>query len=241
MAHKTGALRFIRPVRQTASRSFSSQTHTVYPQKSNQLLCTSRDDSYLHRTFLARRPYSSFTPPPDDPPPEPTPEIYLKVLESTVSAPWVALEHTSHDKAKPEDRLKRAYGRIFQIFMYLGRPQTEELAAQTLNDFEKAPLVEGSHVARARAAIALLVEIIIRDIDSIPLSSKLRVEHRELFDVFGALLPMYDALKMEENPIAQPAWAEFWSKSQYVLITLGQMLDECGYGLEKGDFKRDTE
>ncbi|KAF7976525.1 hypothetical protein HWV62_6349 [Athelia sp. TMB] len=164
--------------------------------------------------------------------------MYLQVIESTASAPWVALEHTSSDRATPEDRLKRAYSRIFQIFMYLGRPQTEELAAQALDDFEKAPLVEGSHVARARAAITTLVGTIVRDMDSIPISSKLRIEHRELFDIFGALLPMHDALNLEEHGIAQPAWAEFWSKAQYVLITLGQKLDECGYGLEEGDFQK---
>lgn len=92
--------------------------------------------------------------------------------------------------------------------------------------------MEGSHVARARAAIFVLVGTIVRDIDSIPVSSKLRTEHRELFDIFGALLPLHDALKMEEHGIAQPAWAEFWSRGQYVLITLGQKLDECGYGIE---------
>ncbi|KAF7978055.1 hypothetical protein HWV62_1685 [Athelia sp. TMB] len=192
----------------------------------------------LTRARHSRYAYSTFTPPPDSPPPTPTPEMYLQVIESTASAPWVALEHTSSDRATPEDRLKRAYSRIFQIFMYLGRPQTEELAAQALDDFEKAPLVEGSHVARARAAIATLVGTIVRDMDSIPISSKLRIEHRELFDIFGALLPMHDALNLEEHGIAQPAWAEFWSKAQYVLITLGQKLDECGYGLEEGDFQK---
>lgn len=87
----------------------------------------------LPRPCLARHAYSTFTPPPDSPTPEPTPEMYLQVLETTVSAPWVALEHTASDRATAEDRLKRAYSRIFQIFMYLGRPQAEEVAAQTLD------------------------------------------------------------------------------------------------------------
>lgn len=59
--------------------------------------------------------------------------MYLQVLETTVSAPWVALEHTSSDHATLEDRLKRAYGRVFQIFMYLARPQEEEVAAKFLD------------------------------------------------------------------------------------------------------------
>jgi hypothetical protein len=64
--------------------------------------------------------------------PTPTPEMYLAVLEATASAPWVALEHTEHDKASPADRMKRAYSRVFQIIMYLGQPQNEEAAAKFL-------------------------------------------------------------------------------------------------------------
>jgi len=211
------------------SRSFASCSPT-------RPCSLSRNDLHLRPgASLAHHAYSTFTLPPDSPAPQPTPEMYLQVLETTVSAPWVALEHTASDRATAEDRLKRAYSRIYQIFMYLGRPQVEEVAAQTLDDFEKAPLVEGSHVARARAAISVLVGTVVRDIDSIPISSNLRVEHRELFDIFGALLPLHDILKMEHHGIAQPAWADFWSRGQYVLITLGQKLDECGYGLQEGE------
>lgn len=65
--------------------------------------------------------------------PTPTPEMYLKVLENTASAPWLALEHTANDKSTPKEKMARAYSRAFQIFMYLGRPQEEEAAMEFLN------------------------------------------------------------------------------------------------------------
>jgi hypothetical protein len=58
--------------------------------------------------------------------------LFLNALEEASTAPWVALEHTKDDKASPEDRMKRAYSRLFQIIMYLGRPQEEEAAAEFL-------------------------------------------------------------------------------------------------------------
>lgn len=102
-----------------------------------------------------------------------------------------------------------------------------------IQDFEKAPLEEGTEIARARAAIRILVGAAIRDIHSIPQSSPLRVEHRELFDIFGAIAPLWDAFLMEENGLDQPAWGEFWSKGQYILITLGEKLDQCGFGYKE--------
>lgn len=76
---------------------------------------------------------STTSPDSEEPPKMPTPEMWIQVLESTANAPWLAQEHTSSDRATPPQRLERAYSRIFQSIMYLGRPQEEEAAAQNLD------------------------------------------------------------------------------------------------------------
>jgi hypothetical protein len=158
--------------------------------------------------------------------------MYLAVLEATASAPWVALEHTEHDKASPADRMKRAYSRVFQIIMYLGQPQNEEAAAKFLMNFEQAPLEAGSDIARARAAIVVLTGTVVRDLTSIPLKSAIRSEHHKIFEVFGALVPLYDLYIAEGQDLGQPAWSEFWSKAQHIMMALAMKLDEGGYGLD---------
>jgi hypothetical protein len=60
------------------------------------------------------------------------PEIHLEVLENTVSPPWIALEDAQHDRGSLEYRMKRAYSRLFQIFLYLGQFHDEEIATKFL-------------------------------------------------------------------------------------------------------------
>jgi hypothetical protein len=68
----------------------------------------------------------------DGQPPELTPDMYLTVLENSAAAPWLALEHIPAAPITPEDKMKRAYLHVFQIVMYLGRPQKEEEAVKFL-------------------------------------------------------------------------------------------------------------
>ena len=56
------------------------------------------------------------------------PEWWIGALEATANAPW--LFHLPNEKV---DRLKRAFTLIFQIILYLGRPQEIEKAQQFLN------------------------------------------------------------------------------------------------------------
>jgi len=64
--------------------------------------------------------------------PTPLPEKYLAELENTAS---MAIEHIKTDKTTPEDRMRRASGRLFQILTYLGQSQE-----QAVENFEQAPL-----------------------------------------------------------------------------------------------------
>jgi hypothetical protein len=93
----------------------------------------------------------------------------------------------------------------------------------------------GSDIARARAAIGVLTGTVVRDLASIPLNSTIRADHREIFDIFGALVPLYDVYISEGQDLEQPAWAEFWSKALRIMVPLAVKLDEGGYGLEDGE------
>jgi hypothetical protein len=55
------------------------------------------------------------------------PELWLTVLENTAKAPWLNLVSQEH-----EQKLKRAYTLLYQIVLYLGRPQEEGKAEQFL-------------------------------------------------------------------------------------------------------------
>jgi len=54
-------------------------------------------------------------------------ERWITVLENTATAPWLNIVPQDH-----EDKLKRAYTLLFQIVLYLGRPQEEDKAQQFL-------------------------------------------------------------------------------------------------------------
>jgi len=177
-----------------------------------------------------------------------TAETYLKLLESAASAPQAALEHTQHDKLSQEERMKRAFNHIFVIIMYLGRPQDEEAASVFLDTFEKAPASPGSDLSRARKATTYLISMVVRDLASIPFTSILRADHADLFAIFGALEPLYDAYNAtaDTDASADPeinsedsvrleqlrAWSGFWSRTQPILLALGMKLDENGFGHE---------
>ncbi|KAF8996432.1 hypothetical protein BDQ17DRAFT_1364434 [Cyathus striatus] len=156
-------------------------------------------------------------------------ERFVQVLKNTASAPWL-----SQIPSEQEDRLKRAYTLLFQVILYLGRPQEPEAAQQFLVAFESAPVSPESEIGRARRAVAKILQAMIQDISSIPMSSPLRAAHSELFAVFGALLPLYDVhLATREGEVAD--WAEFWGRAQPILLQLAMKLDEDGYGLKLED------
>ena len=82
----------------------------------------------LSKSLITTRPFAASS----NPQPTPTPEMYLKVIQNSAFAPSLALEHTKDDKTSPEDRMRRAYSRVFQIILYLGQPREEEAAAKFL-------------------------------------------------------------------------------------------------------------
>ncbi|KAF8878401.1 hypothetical protein BD779DRAFT_1554448 [Infundibulicybe gibba] len=162
-------------------------------------------------------------PPPDAPIP---PEKWIEVLEKTASAPWLGALPPDH-----ADRLRRAYTFLFQIVIYLGRPQEQEQGEQYLVAFESAPAPPESEIGRARKAVAALTRAIVQDISSIPLGSPLRTQHTGVFDIFGALQVLHDVhLTDPDGEVAD--WRTFWGRAQPIILDLGMQLDEAGFGLK---------
>ncbi|KAF9457882.1 hypothetical protein BDZ94DRAFT_1272009 [Collybia nuda] len=204
--------------------------------------------SISRRSFLTSTPrFSTSTPPPpasdaaSDPAkpgsesePNPnekiSPDRWIGILENTASAPWLnelPLEHG--------DRLKRAYTLLFQIVLYLGRPQEADMAEQFLVAFGTAPTPPESEIGRARKAVASITRAVVRDISSIPLNSPLRTEQTEVFGIFGALQALHDMYLMDAEV---DNWGEFWSRAQPVVLSLGMKLDEVGFGLNIDEFEK---
>ncbi|KAM6497622.1 hypothetical protein JOM56_005570 [Amanita muscaria] len=157
------------------------------------------------------------------------PEWWINALEATANAPWLF-----HLPNEPVDRLKRAFTLLFQIILYLGRPQEEGVAIQFLNAFHSAVVPPESEIGRARRAVANITRAVVHDISSIPLTSPLRGEQVRLFEIFDALQPLHDVYleNMREGEVDAGEWSEFWKRAEPVLLTLGETLDQGGFGLQ---------
>ena len=188
------------------------------------------------------------------------PEAWIGALERTANAPW--LFQLPHD---PTDRLKRSFTLMFQVILYLGRPQEEDKATQFLTvrskfhlssplsadwrvgssqqAFTSAVVPPSSEIGRARRAVANITRAVVHDISSIPLSSPLREEQAEFFGVFDAMRLLNDMYlenmkKGEgEGEVDSQEWYEFWTRAEPVLLELAEMLDKNGFGLEPEERK----
>ncbi|KAF8632478.1 hypothetical protein AX17_004828 [Amanita inopinata Kibby_2008] len=173
----------------------------------------------------------------DDKKREIPPEWWIGALETTAHAPWLF-----HMPPEDPDKLKKAFTLIFQVIIYLGRPQEQEKATQFLAAFGSAVVPAESEIGRARRAITNIIRALVHDIEAVPESSALREQHPEVFGLFGALEPLYDMYLEEMTDVEQNAkeWHEFWSRAEPVLISLAQVLDEKGFGLEPDEKKAAT-
>ena len=79
------------------------------------------------RHYVNSKPLRNAGPNPDAASKEMPAEIWINALENTAKASWLNLVPQGH-----EDKLKRAYTLLYQIVLYLGRPQEEGKAEQFL-------------------------------------------------------------------------------------------------------------
>ncbi|KAG6836237.1 hypothetical protein H0H93_009929 [Arthromyces matolae] len=152
---------------------------------------------------------------------QPDSEKWISILENTVSAPWL------FSTAKEDDlKLTFAYTLLFQIVLYLWRPEGE----QFLTAFATAPASTESEIGRARKAIPVILRAAVHQMSSLPLTSPIRTEHPDLFDVFGALQTIHDTY-LKDDIVDIETWSEFWSRTQPVIVDLGTKLNDKGFGL----------
>ncbi|KIK05070.1 hypothetical protein K443DRAFT_46070, partial [Laccaria amethystina LaAM-08-1] len=133
------------------------------------------------------------------------------------------------------------------VIMYLGRPQaSEEAAAQYLSAFDSLPAPPTTPIGRARTCTSICTSAIIHVLSSTPLSSPLRTEYPQIFEIVGALEPLRDRFLVEKvRPVGNEGnktkgwevgpeevqdWKEFWGRAMPVLMELGMRLDDAGFG-----------
>ncbi|TFK64324.1 hypothetical protein BDN72DRAFT_723674, partial [Pluteus cervinus] len=109
---------------------------------------------------------------------------WIEALETTARAPWLGMIPLDDG-----DKLKQAYALLLQTVLYLGRPHEggEDAVNQFLFAFQSLPVPPSSEISRARRATASITLAIIKNISSVPLNSAVRMNHQEIFGIFGAL------------------------------------------------------
>ncbi|KAG6817502.1 hypothetical protein H0H87_008128 [Tephrocybe sp. NHM501043] len=159
-------------------------------------------------------------------------ERWISILENTTSAPWLFSSIPDVEK-----KLILAYTLLFQIVLYLSRPEGGE---QFLTAFETAPASSESEIGRARVAVPIILRAAVHHLSTVPLNSPVRAEHSDIFDIFGALQAIHDMYLTEEISDLR-TWSDFWSRAQPIVLELGMKLDEKGFGLPKDDVEPEGE
>jgi hypothetical protein len=95
--------------------------------------------------------------------------------------------------------------------------------------FGSAIVPPESEIGHARKSVATITQAVVQDISAVPISSSLRTEKSEIFNIFSALQALHD-MYLVNDTIEPENWTEFWSRAQPVVLALGMKLDEEGYG-----------
>ncbi|KAG6874516.1 hypothetical protein C0995_010427 [Termitomyces sp. Mi166 len=155
---------------------------------------------------------------------------WISILENTTSVPWLF-----SSKPGPREKLMLAYTLLFQVVLYLSRPEGGE---QFLTAFGTAPAPPESEIGRARAAVPVILRATVHHLSTIPLNSPLRRDHSDIFDIFGALQAIHDVYLTDKISDLE-TWTTFWSRVQPVIIELGMKLDEKGFGFPEDEVNQE--
>ncbi|KAJ7775685.1 hypothetical protein DFH07DRAFT_952076 [Mycena maculata] len=116
--------------------------------------------------------------------------------------------------------LRVSYAIIYEITRYLARHGDDSDGYLV---FMNSDAPEDSNLALARKSIFRLTEILVAYLSAVSPSSPLRQAHSGIFDLLGALEPLYIIYDESE-------WRFFWSRAQPVILELGVQLDQAGFG-----------
>ncbi|KAJ7683555.1 hypothetical protein B0H17DRAFT_1181586 [Mycena rosella] len=130
--------------------------------------------------------------------------------------------------AEPHYYLLASHTIISEVTSYLARHGDGSEAYLSIFMNSNAP--RGSDLLRARRCVFNLTETAVAFISLVPRSSPLRAEHTAIFDLNGALEPLY---MLYNEDIDTRQWREFWNRAQPVILELWAELHKAGFGPEE--------
>ncbi|KAG2024065.1 hypothetical protein CC2G_001658 [Coprinopsis cinerea AmutBmut pab1-1] len=155
---------------------------------------------------------------------------WVDLLEGTAKAPWLT-------ELVPDEelRLKIAHGLIRTIIIYLTKPGGEggeDAAAQYLSLFQSASVPADSEMARARIAIAIILQGVAKQINSVDQKSQMRLFLKPVFDAGEKLQKVNEKFLDEQGAWKNfDVWGDYWSTVQQPFLEAYDSLQKAGMEL----------
>lgn len=192
------------------------------------------------RTFQTSPPKLSNDPPEPSLPTEDYTEAqwldYLHRVSFTASqSPKILTElddkHPDAGIFDAPNRMERAYALIFQLFLFLSRPQPDSSPEHYLQTFETIPSFDGDDLHLARLCAIHIVKTIVWELDSIPPSDPQRTKYPNVFEDAKGLSMLCDQFLQDQESVPE-TWSVFWAEAQQALLALGMDLGDAGYTIQ---------
>ncbi|KEP48306.1 hypothetical protein V565_128040 [Rhizoctonia solani 123E] len=129
------------------------------------------------------------------------------------------------------NRMERAYALIFQLFLFLSRPQSNSSPEHYLQTFETMPSFDGDNLHLARLCAIHIVKTIVWELDSIPALDPQRVKYPNIFEDVKGLSMLCEQFLKDQASVPE-TWAAFWAETQQALVALGMDLGDAGYAIQ---------
>ncbi|KAG8709934.1 hypothetical protein FRC11_005026 [Ceratobasidium sp. 423] len=129
------------------------------------------------------------------------------------------------------NRMERAYALIFQLFLFLSRPQPNSSPEHYLQTFETIPSFDGDDLHLARLCAIHIVKTIVWELDSIPESDPQRAKYPNVFEDAKGLSMLCEQFLKDQETVPE-TWSAFWADAQQALVALGMDLGDAGYAIQ---------
>ncbi|CAE7204919.1 unnamed protein product [Rhizoctonia solani] len=127
--------------------------------------------------------------------------------------------------------MERAYAHIFQLFLFLSRPQPNSSPEHYLQTFETLPSFDGDDLHLARLCAIHIVKTIVWELDSIPASDSQREKYPNVFEDAKGLSMLCKQFLKDQQSVPE-TWSVFWAEAQQTLVALGMDLGDAGYAIQ---------
>ncbi|CAE6407509.1 unnamed protein product [Rhizoctonia solani] len=132
--------------------------------------------------------------------------------------------------------MERAYALIFQLFLFLSRPQPNSSPEHYLQhahsqNFETIPSFDGDDLHLARLCAIHIVKTIVWELDSIPESDPQRIKYPNVFEDAKGLSMLCEQFLKDQDSVPE-TWTVFWAEAQQALVALGMDLGDAGYAIQ---------